>query len=360
MVSMPKDSYDPDFVSPPGDTLRDLLQERNISQADLACRMGRPQKTINEIINGKAAITPETALQLELVLGAPARFWNTREQQYRQHLARREQDSLLAEQLDWARKFPLKQLAELGFLTRVREPQEQVRYVLGFLGVSSPDQWSDVFDRCEVAFRRSAGFEADDYALGAWLRAGVLQAQDMDLNDYDKDTFLQRLREVRSLTRHPPAEFQSALQALCAQAGVAVVFVPQFPRSRVSGATRWLGPTQALIQLSIRYKTSDHLWFTFFHEAAHILLHPKRAIFLDTGKSDGEDEREADEWASNFLIPRRDYKVLESWPSYSKPEIEAFADRLGIAPGIVVGRLQHDGLLPFSHCNDLKVRLRWS
>jgi addiction module HigA family antidote len=354
-----REEYAPDYVSPPGATLRDLLDERGLSQAELATRMGRPKKTISEIVNGKAAVTTETALQLELVLGVPARFWNTREQHYRECLARREQAETLSQLMDWARRFPLKELAAMGYLPNVSRPHERVRSLLAFLGVTSPDQWTQVFHQQQVAFRRSTSFEADPYALAAWLRAGELEAQDLRLASYDKDRFLECLREARDLTRLSPLAFQPRVREICADAGVAVAFVPQLPKSRVSGASRWLDPSHALIQLSLRYKTNDHLWFTFFHEAAHILLHGKRSIYLDTPKSEGEDEREADEWASDFLIPRSEYEALVEMTVYSRVELAAFADRIGIAPGIVVGRLQHDGLLPHSYCNDLKVRLEW-
>jgi HTH-type transcriptional regulator/antitoxin HigA len=127
----------------------------------------------------------------------------------------------------------------------------------------------------------------------------------------------------------------------------------------VSGLTRWLSKDKALIQLSLKYKTDDQVWFTFFHEAGHILLHGKRSVFIECpGRADTPEEREADAFARDFLIP----------PSYrarlpllkSKAAIQSFARELGVSPGIVVGRLQHDHLLQPSFCNDLKVKLRWA
>lgn len=360
MVRSQTNRYDPDYVSHPGATLRDLLDERDLSQAELAIRMGRPQKTISEIVNGKTAITPETALELEMVLGVPARFWNTREQHFREFIARQQRDSLLADQYAWACNFPLKEMTDLGFIPKVKEPSDQARYVLQYLGVSSPDQWSEVYNQCEVAFRRSSSFEANEYSLGAWLRAGVVKASEIRLESYDKARFLSALKNVRSLTRQKPSEFQHELKALCAEAGVAVAFVPQLPKSFVSGATRWLSSSHALIQLSMRYKTNDHLWFTFFHEAAHVLFHEKRAIFLDTADKEGEKELAANSWAADFLVPKKEYETFVVQRSFNKTDIIEFANRIEIAPGIVVGRLQHDGHLPFSHCNGLKMRLAWS
>ena len=352
--------YRPDTVSPPGETLRDLLEEIGLSQAELATRMGRPKKTISEIMNGKAAITTETALQLEMVLGVPADFWNAREQNYREYLAREEQAKELSRQYEWAKQFPLSQMSAHGMVPRVKDKAEQVRLLLRFLGVNAPEQWSELYSQYAVSFRRSTTFEADSNALGAWLRAGVVRSEKIETGDYDKRTFLLALREARSLTREAPEVFQPELQTFCAGAGVAVVFIPQLPKSRVSGATRWLTPNKALIQLSLRYKTNDHLWFTLFHEAAHILLHGKRAIFLDTLSHEGEEEEEANRWAADFLVPRDRFTELQAWNGYSKAAIRDFATAIGIAPGIIVGRLQHEGLLPLNHCNDLKVRFEWA
>ena len=359
MVNSDSNQYRPDFVSHPGATLKDALEEIGLSQADLATRMGRPVKTISEVINGKASITPETAVQLELVVGIPATFWNSREKAYREFLVLKKKKSEWEEQKEWTSLFPLNDLFKYGFVPKVKEPSEQVKYVLQFLGVNSRDQWATVFDQYSMAFRRSSAFDANDYALGAWLRAGVITAQNQALSPYSKELFVEALHAARSLTTEEPEVFQPEIQRMCSKAGVAVVFVPQFKKSLVSGATRWLTPHHGLIQLSIRYKTNDHLWFTFFHEAAHLLLHGKKLIFLDTGKNEGELELEANAWATNFLIPENAYREFLNAGTFNKAAIIEFAEQIGIAAGIVVGRLQHDRYLQFSHCNDLKVRFEW-
>lgn len=128
--------------------------------------------------------------------------------------------------------------------------------------------------------------------------------------------------------------------------------------AQASGATSWLTPTKAVILLSLRYKSDDHLWFSFFHEAGHILLHGKKDIFIEDNNVSGKEE-EANRYASEFLIPGQKLRSFLSIANLSKESICGFATELGIAPGIVVGRLQHDGLLPAAHCNGLKTRLTW-
>jgi Zn-dependent peptidase ImmA (M78 family) len=140
-----------------------------------------------------------------------------------------------------------------------------------------------------------------------------------------------------------------------------VTLVPELPRTRTSGATRWLTPQKALIQISFRYKTNDQFWFTFFHESAHILLHGKREIFLEDDKRGSriENEQEADSFAKKILISEQELKKFVKSGKRRIQDIRWFADTIGVAPGIVVGRLQHDGVLPHSHCNGLKTKLDW-
>jgi HTH-type transcriptional regulator / antitoxin HigA len=201
------------------------------------------------------------------------------------------------------------------------------------------------------------------YSLTAWLREGERCAHQVTRAPFDLAAFRQALHEARTLTAERDAnKSMVGLTRLLAPCGVAVVLVPELAGSRACGATRWLGPQKAMIQLSLRYKSNDQLWFSFFHEAAHVVLHGRRDVFVEIagGRSgSAEREAEADRWAADRLIPRADLQRLLSRTPLSGTAITSFAQELGISPGIVVGRLQHDGEIPFSHFNDLKVRYRW-
>lgn len=157
----------------------------------------------------------------------------------------------------------------------------------------------------------------------------------------------------------PPEQFEGKLVSLCASHGVAVVFVPHLPKSYVNGAAYWLGG-KAVVQLSLRFRMNDIFWFSFFHELAHILLHGKRETFLDDfAASEDEQEREANAFAARTLIGDEDYRRLVKSCYRQAQVIEEFAAEVGVAPGIVVGRLQHEGLLPYNQLNGLRVQLAW-
>jgi HTH-type transcriptional regulator/antitoxin HigA len=367
MNKHPQNQYTPDFVSPPGETLLDTLETLGMTQAELANRTGRPKKTINEIVQGKAAITSETALQLELVLGVPATFWLRREQQYREWLARQEEENRLRNQTGWLREIPLQQMISFGWVKGFEDPVRQLREVLNYFGVASPDQWRTLYEGA-VAFRRSMAFQANPTATAAWLRQGELKAQKIECAPYDPEKFRQALSRVRSLTVQPPQVFEPELRKECARAGVAVVLIRELPGTHVCGATRWLTPDKALIQLSLRYKTDDQLWHSFFHESGHVLLHGKREVFLETangtGVQEGEVQRreeEANRFAAHTLIPPVQFQYFTTHFDYrSMAAIQAYAGEIGIAPGILVGQLQHEGLIPYQNCNRLKRRFQWA
>jgi addiction module HigA family antidote len=367
MISEIQNQYKPDLVSPPGETLQETLEAMGMSQAELAQRTGRPKKTINEIIKGKAAISPETALQLERVLGVPATFWNSRERHYREDLARVAEQERLKEQVAWLTKIPVKAMSKMGWIKLEKDQVQQLLEVLNFFGVASPQELETFWERQAVKFRMSPSVALNHWAALTWLRKGEMEAKLVKCSPYNPQTFKQALQQIRSLTTEDPDIFYPRMVSLCADAGVALVFIPEIPSLRVSGATRWLTPAKAMIQLNLRYKTDDHLWFTFFHEAGHILKHDKRLTFIeeipDGGRplelSAGDLEEEANRFAANFLIPAESYRRLVKKRTFSKEAVKLFAQETGVAPGIVVGRLQHDSLLPYTHLNDLKRRFEW-
>jgi addiction module HigA family antidote len=351
--------FQPDYAIHPGETLAETLEALGMAQAELAQRMGRPLQIISEIIQGKKAITAETALQLERATGVPANFWNSSQRNYEAAIARREEERGLAPDSAWVRHFPLKALTSLGWLPRCGSPPEQMRALLNFFGVAGIKEWKGIWTAPQVAYRKSTAFEANPMAAAAWLRQGERLAQQVRTDPYNQDAFIKALFEMRKLTNTAPEAFEPRCKDLCRASGIALVFVPELPATRAYGATRWLTPHKALLQLSLRGKTDDFLWFTFFHEAAHILKHGKRDVFIEApdGTKDQETlrkEQEANTFASDFLIPKHALNAFRQQGRFTTQPIQRFAAELGIAAGIVVGRLQHEKLLPFTHLNALK------
>jgi HTH-type transcriptional regulator/antitoxin HigA len=356
--------FNPDWVSPPGDTIQDLLEEKGWTQAEFSRRLGYTEKHVSLLINGKVPLTEEGAVRLQNVLGGSLGFWLAREAQYREHLAARDAMQSYAQMVDWLDRVPVRDLMNLSAIPKRRIDERSkpalVGELLSFFGVASAAQWETHYASMEGAFRRSRADQSDIGAISAWLRMGEREAEKFDGPKYSERVFRPALQEIRSFTVLGPEEFLPRLRSLLTEAGVALVLVPAIPRAHVSGVARWLNAHRPLIQMSLYGKTNDRFWFTFFHEAAHILLHAseKRSVYLDDPSGATEDspyEQEANDWARDFLIPQPFAARLRSL-GQTRAAVQAFAREIGIHPGIVVGRLQHEGLLPMTWLNALKAR----
>jgi addiction module HigA family antidote len=350
---------------PPGETLKETIESMGMTQAELAQRTGRPKKTINEIIKGKAAIIPDTAIQFERALGVPASFWNSLERNYQETLARLREEQRLQSQITWLKSFPISSLIKKGWLPKLKSDLEKLRALLSFFGVAGVTEWRAIWENSEASYRQSSAFQSKPAAVAAWLRKAELESLKIECQPFKEKSFRAALTKIRGLTEESPDVFEPELRKICAGAGVAVVFVPELPGTHLYGATRWIGTTKALIQLSLRGKSDDHLWFAFFHEAGHILLHSKKEVFIeaqgegcrDIGGS--EKEQEANRFAQGLLVPADKYQSFLDADLLKESEIQRFAKELGIAPGIVVGRLQHDKVIPYSTANTLKKRFKF-
>jgi HTH-type transcriptional regulator / antitoxin HigA len=350
---------DTDYAVPPGEALRELLEEQGLSQRDLARRADLSPKHVNMLLQGLVPLSADVAVRLERVTGTPARIWNRLEADYRSDLERIRSQRELSADVMWLQEFPVAELVKRDILpAEPADKTSRLEQLLAFFGVATVGAWQEVYAALACAFRTTKAYEAEPGALAAWLRLGELAARDIYCEPYDHRQLREALPSLRALTRESVEVFTDQLRAICAASGVAVVFVPELRGSRASGVTRWLTPAKALVQLSFRYRTDDHLWFTFFHEIGHVLRHGKTDVWIEaTTSSDNPHEAEADSFARDTLIPRADAKELPTLKTLD--EVQRYADKIGIAPGIVAGRLQHDHQWPYSQGNQLKRQLHF-
>ena len=354
--------YEPDYATPPGWVLEERLTAQGISHAEFARRCGRSPKLISEIIAGKAPIEPKTALQFEKVLGVDASIWLGIESDYRLHRARLAETEAAAASAAWANSFPIPELVKRGLVDKPANDADRVSGLLSFFGVASPETWHTRYQGANVAYRHSPTFESDDFALATWRRLAETQAEEQSCGDYSESAFREALRRVRPLTCSPVDKALEEARRILNEAGVALALIKPLPKVRVSGAAWWPTPHRPILALSARHLRDDHLWFSLFHEAAHILLHSKKTVFVDgTDGASDEIDNEANAWAANFLIPRPAWRPFTTAGAFNALSIGEFAKEQGIPPGIVVGRLQHEGLVPWqSGLNSLKVQLVWA
>lgn len=357
--------YNPDFAIPPGWVLKEELEVMGLSQGEFARKCDISAELLGEIFIGNAPIEYQTAAKFEQVLGGGTEIWLNMEATYRDKLNELGENEELAE---WAKEFPVKELVIRGSISEHSLQADRIARMLSFFDVWSVDAFDEKYGKASaVAYRHSPSYKSNRPALAAWLRLGEIEAEQAEIPDYNESAFRRALKSIKAISGRASGHSFIEAQELCRQAGVFLSFVKPLDKVRLSGAAWWLSPRKPVIQLSARHKTDDHLWFSLFHEAAHIMLHSKKQVFIDAirGKSDcngpeeSQAETEANQWAGDFLIPRTEWDKFADAFMGSAGEVRQFSEGQGISPGIVVGRLQREGRLPWNRLNNLKRKLEW-
>ena len=356
---MANTNYNPNWVSPPGKTIKSILANNSISTDSFAQSLNQDLISINELLLGKRPITNEIAEKLTLIIGSSKEFWLRRQHQYEESIKDLNSAATNQPLLSWLKSLPITEMIKHKWIENLYSNIEKAYACLDFFNVDNIEEWNSKHQLllAQSTFRKSSKFSQDFFATVTWLRKGELISNSIQTKPWSESLFREKLDEIRALTRvESPYLFLPQLIQCCAECGVALSIVKSIEGCRASGATRFISPTKAMMILSFRYLTDDQFWFTFFHEAGHLLLHKDRLVI--EGYEDEKIEQEANEFAENILIPRESMPELLKLGSKHQ-DIIRFARKIGVSRGVIVGQLQKRGLISFQKFNNLKFRFKW-
>lgn len=355
--------YFPQSVPHPGVDLAEKLEELGMGSKEFAIRTGKPEKTITALLNGDSSITPDMAVQFENVLRIPAHFWLNRQRSYDESVARKKRSKVVELSADWARCFPYAEMVKKEWVSPAHDIHEKTSSMLAFFGFSSHKAWENYYlkQQLKVAFRISLAHTKEPYAISAWLRKGELQAAELSVKKFSERAFKKSLEQAKSIMARHSKTFFKDLQTTTAEAGVKVVYTPCLPKAPITGSARWLKDTP-LIQLTGRYNRNDSFWFTFFHEAGHILLHGKKDVFLEEieySDKDNQKEQEADAFAIKWTLTEEQEEEIIAAAPLTEGMIRLFAEEFNTHPALIIGRLQHKKLVPYALGRNLILPLEF-
>jgi HTH-type transcriptional regulator / antitoxin HigA len=343
---------------PPGTHLKREMEARGWSQSDLAEILGRPIQTINQIIQGKKAITPNTARELEDATAISAETWLNLESRYRLSLEAR-RDAAVSERASLFSRAPVAEMRRRGWLRDTRDIDKLKQDVLRFLRIESLGDEP----RFRFAARKSTTYDAVSPEQEAWCcRAVELAEKIRDVPTFSKAQFEKSLSELRALGKSP--QTIGRIPAALRRVGVRFLIVEHLPRTKVDGAAFWIGKNRPVVVLSLRYGRIDHFLFTLFHELIHIRHRDSMSLDNDIlnesqGKKTSEIEARANREAAALLVPPDTFaKFIGGDRRIGKGEIVRLADEIGTHPGVVLGHLQHRGVIGWSACRELLVPVR--
>ena len=347
-----------EYVIAPGETLLELLETNCMTQLDLANKTGITKKTINEIIKGKAPITPATALKLEYVFNIRASFWNNLESDYRESLERKKDMDSIIEDEKYLTNIPYLEMSKRNwdYIEKTKDPIEKVINLRKFFGVASLSFDTEL--KKKLAFRKKDNENFSLESLYCFLRYGEIESNKDKYPKFNIELLKEKVKEIRLLANTSFLENLHNIKEILRDCGVSLVYEPHLPHTYINGVSYKISCDKAIIMISDRGKRDDILWFTLFHEIAHLIKHSKKEIFIDDDNIDKtEIELEADNYAKNILIKDTEYNNFITNNRYTEKQIKDFAKENNVNTGIVIGRLQKDGIIGWNDFNNLITRL---
>lgn len=347
-----------EYVIVPGDTILELLELNSMTQLDLSDKTGINKKTINEIIKGKAPITTTTALKLEYVFNIPASFWNNLESNYREVLERQKDFDSIIEDEKYLKNIPYNEMSKRNwdYIEITRSPFERVVNLRKFFSVASLGFNTEL--KRKLAFRKQDNDSFSYESLYCWLRYGEIQSNKIEYPKFDIVKLKESVEKIRSLTSCLFLDKIDEIKELLKECGVSLIFEPHLTNTYVNGVSYKITKDKAIIMISDRGKKDDILWFTLFHEIAHLIMHSKKEVFIDgDNELKSSIEKEADDFAKNTLISKNAYDDFIENNIINEKTIRKFSKDNNIIPGILVGRMQKEGIIGYNEFNNLITRI---
>lgn len=350
-------------VVPPGMVIKTEMEQRGWNQTDLAFVLGRKQGEISALILGKRPISPDIARGLTAAFGKDVNYWLSLESAY---LAARTppSDAEVERRVRLRDAYPIREMIKRGWIEPTDDIELLEKRVCDYLGIKSLDERPHL----SHATRKSASYSDTTAAQDTWIVRVRNLAHYVSAAKFTDRACNEALEKLRVLVKEP--EEVRHVPRILSECGIRFVLVEGLPSTRIDGVCAWLDRNSPVIGMSMRLDRIDGFWFTLFHEMHHVKHHAgQENPILDVNlvgeeakyiNDKPEMERRADEFAANFALKKGDLDnfIARIRPLYSKQRVQAFAARMMVHPGIVVGQLQHRGEIPYSHQRELLVKVR--
>ncbi len=352
-----------DFLIHPGETLGDILVERNITQAELATRTGVTAAYVCNVIAGKKDISVKFALALEYALGVPKSFWINLQADYDAELLEVKVMDTITEEEKIARdslKDVVRYLRRIGKMPARESVNESILSLRKALQISNIANLKGIMP--EGAFRLSAKAKTDPYVMGAWIRLCQIAGEQRNVNtEFDAGKADELVGKIKDIMCNARETVQEDLVNLFGEYGIDFSVVRNFRGAPVQGyISKKKGGAYQMV-LTIRGAYADIFWFSLFHELGHIVNGDvgNSANFIDYNGDVGK-EAAADKFARECLIEPDEYREFVATGDFSLASIKAFAARQNVKSYIVIGRLQHEKRLDYNAYASEKVVYRWA
>lgn len=333
-----------DLIVHPGETIKEILEDKNMNQEELAIRTNYSPKHISEIISGKKNISSKFANSLEYALGIPMEFWINLQGLYDKEILElskinniEEDEYLILDKL----KEVISYCHKIKLINDISNKSLVILSLRRLFNINNLTSIPNLPIQ-QVAFRGSKKLNVDIYVLYAWQKICeyFIKKQEID-KEFNKELLKTKYNEIKNTMFLEPNEMVCELKKIFAECGIAFEIVKHFTGAPVQGFIQKRNK-KVILCMTIRQSFSDIFWFTLFHEIAHLINDDFEDKYIDYSFVDSVEEENADNFARNTLINEEDYNKFIKNNKINISSIRKFASSQNVIPGIVIGRIQND------------------
>lgn len=347
----------------PGYYVAEIVEDMGITQVEFATRMGTTGKTLSYLISGQINLSNDLAQKLSAMLGSSVGFWLNLQKEFDEKVIEIKRQQELDEQKEIAKEIDYSYFEKIAKLPPAKTLAEKTENLCRYFMIAdlriltNPDFL--------VNFRTGISNAKEKNVINAqaWLQTALNFAKTIETDLFDAERLKSFLPEIRKMTIQEPEKFLPRLKEIFSGCGVAFVLLPHLKNSGINGAVKWINSDRVVLAMNDRRLYADTFWFSLFHEIKHVLQQKIKTVFISSNVQemkaiDDRLEREADLFAQNYLVPPKEYRIFAPTKYTTDAEIIAFAKCIGIHPGVVAGRLQHDQIIAANRCSSLKQQYK--
>lgn len=348
-----------DLIVHPGETLKEVLQDKNMTGEELALRTGFSPKHISKVLNGKQSISSKFANRLEYALGIKATFWINLQGLYDEEMLEIEKANQITKE-EFNVLNDLKEIIKYCEKTKIiKKSSKQVETVLNmrkFLNVNNLTVIPKL-PLMNIAFRGSKN-KINIYVLYSFLKICDYFTDNIETSEkLNKKLLKENLNEIKQTMFLEPNEMIKKLKIIFNKCGIIFEIVKHFSGAPVQGFIKEKNG-KIILCMTIRQSFSDIFWFTLFHEISHILNNDFKEQFIDYYFNNDSKELKANEFAEKILINEKEYLKFKENNELNYNNIKKFAKKQNVLPGIIIGRIQKD-TNDFKFMSQYKEQYKW-
>lgn len=306
---MNKVSYEELIAFHPGYYVREIIENQEMTQDELAKRLQTSGKYVSDLLNGRINLTDEMALKLSIVFGTSTELWLNLNKSYIEKKLEIERRIKVEEECKLIQEVDYSFWTDLGLVESVKRATDKVKELQKYLRVASLGVL--VQKDFLVQYNKSMESEVNIFNANAWVQTAINIGREMKVQPFDKKKLTITLPQIRKIIGQSREEYLPQLTDILGECGVAFMVLPNLKNCGINGVVKWINKEKVIVAINSRCNTPDDFGYALFHELGHVQQQRLKVLMVSEENQRIEMdefmqrlEKEADEFAEKMMMEK--------------------------------------------------------